>query len=327
MTLEVPRADVPGAAQLQPAIHRLIDNIERVILGKREAVTLTVVGLLAEGHVLLEDVPGTGKTTLAQALAKSTDLAFQRIQFTSDLLPSDVLGLSTHDPRTGNFTFHPGPIFNPIILADELNRTPPRTQSALLEAMNAGHVSIEGQTRDLDRPFLVIATQNPLEFEGTYPLPESQLDRFLLRIRLGYPTPEVERDVLRSQTQGHPLDRLDSVVDSAAVMQMITASKRVRIDDSLIDYLLRLIEATRTTEELLLGASTRAALGMQRAMQALALIEGRDYCVPDDLKRLAAPVLAHRVVTRDTGDLDDPGAPHLAEGVLRDLMDSIPVPE
>jgi MoxR-like ATPase len=324
MTLDASRATQTQGAAL---LHTLIENVERVILGKREAITFAVVGLLAEGHVLLEDLPGTGKTTLARALAQSVELSFRRLQFTADLLPSDVLGLSTHDPGSGGFRFHPGPIFCHVVLADELNRTPPRTQSALLEAMNARKVSIEGETRDLPRPFMVIATQNPLEFEGTYPLPESQLDRFLLRIRLGYPSPEVERAVLRSQTREHPLDGLRPVLDQTQLLKLIAEARAVRIEDALLDYLLAIVAGTRRSGALLLGASTRAALGLQRAAQALALIEGRDYCVPDDVKRLAVPVLAHRVVPAERGALDLAAGSDVAETLVAELVESIPVPE
>jgi MoxR-like ATPase len=320
MTLEAPRAATSD--QLQ----RLLTNVERVILGKPDAIRLAVVGLLAEGHILLEDVPGTGKTTLARALARSVDVGFRRIQFTSDLLPSDVLGLSTHDPATGQFQFHPGPIFSNIVLADELNRTPPRTQSALLEAMNARSASVEGESRDLPRPFLVIATQNPLEFEGTYPLPESQLDRFLLRIRLGYPDRAAEREVLRAQARVHPLDELGSVLSRDELLGLIAAVKEVRVEDQLLDYLLGIIESTRHGGQFLLGASPRAALGLYRAAQAFACLEGRDYCIPDDVKRLAAPVLAHRLVPahRQVAGI---GSDTAAEDLVVELVESIPVPE
>ncbi len=274
----------------------LVDNLERVILGKREALKLCVVALLAEGHILLEDVPGTGKTTLAKALARSVDVNFKRIQFTSDLLPSDVVGVSTHSASRERFEFQAGPIFANIVLADELNRSSPRTQSALLESMNEGRVSVDGQTRELPRPFLVVATQNPIEFEGTYPLPESQLDRFLVRVRLGYPTESIERDLMRSRMIQDPLDNLQAVASGECIAQASEFLRRVRIEDELLDYAIAVLNATRQESEFLLGASPRAGLAWSRAAQALALVEGRDYCVPDDFKAMAVPVLAHRVV-------------------------------
>lgn len=275
----------------------LIENVERVVLGQTEAVTLCVVGLLAEGHVLLEDVPGTGKTTLAKALARSVDVEFRRVQFTSDLLPADLLGVSVWSAAQERFVFRPGPIFGGIVLADELNRTAPRTQSALLECMNERRASVDGETHSLPRPFLVIATQNPLEFEGTYPLPESQLDRFLLRVRMGYPPREAEREVLKSRLLRDPLDELEPVMSREELERAIEAVRRVRVHEELFEYVLAFLEATRTEARLLLGASPRAGLGWLQAARALALLDGRDHCVPDDFKRACLPVLAHRVVT------------------------------
>ncbi len=300
----------------------LLANIERIVLGKRESVTLAIVGLLAEGHVLLEDAPGTGKTTLARALAQSVDLAFRRIQFTSDLLPSDVLGVAVHDAARGEFVFKPGPIFGNVVLADELNRTTPRTQSALLEAMNERRVSVEGRTRDLPRPFLVIATQNPLEFEGTYPLPESQLDRFLLRVEMGYPDREAERRIILAQAHGDPLEDLRPVMTRDELRAAIDAVRAVRVDEALVSYILDLVAETRSGNRFLLGLSPRAGIGLYRAAQALAALAGRDYCVPDDVKRLAVSVFAHRVIPRPVHG----GEPANGRSMIAAILEKVPVP-
>jgi MoxR-like ATPase len=311
-----------GAKAALTKLPLLVENIERVVHGKRGPVTLAIVGLLAEGHVLLEDAPGTGKTTLARALARSVDLAFRRVQFTSDLLPADVLGVAVHDRDKGEFVFKPGPIFGNVVLADELNRTSPRTQSALLEAMNERRVSVEGRTRDLPRPFLVIATQNPLEFEGTYPLPESQLDRFLLRIEMGYPDREAERRILLAQAHGDPLAELQPVMTRDELRAAIEAVKAVRVDPSLTDYVLDLVEATRTSSRFLLGLSPRAGIGLYRAAQALAAMENRDYCIPDDVKRLAVPSFGHRVVPRPVHGAESADGRRL----IAELVEKVPVP-
>jgi MoxR-like ATPase len=277
-------------------LRELQQTIERVIRGKSDAVQLSIVALLSGGHLLVEDVPGVGKTTLAQTIARSLAGSFQRIQFTSDLLPSDIVGVSIYNQRTGEFEFKPGPIFANVILADEINRTTPKTQSSLLEAMAEGRATIENQTYELPRPFLVLATQNPLEHHGTYPLPESQLDRFLMRVRIGYPSIEDEKLILRSQAFRHPLDEVAPVMTAEDILDLQEEVKNVRVDDALIDYLMEVVAATRGSEILELGVSPRGTLAIYRAAQALALTENRDYCIADDIKRLIAPIFSHRVV-------------------------------
>jgi len=283
-------------------LQRLRANIEKVFIGKPDTVDMVLVGLFANGHLLVEDVPGVGKTVLAQALAKSIDCDFQRIQFTPDLLPSDILGVSIYQADTGEFVFKPGPIFGNVILADEINRATPRTQSSLLEAMNAFQVTVDGVTRPLSKPFMVVATQNPFEYEGTYPLPESQLDRFLMRIEVGYPELEDERRILASQKLVHPLSEIEAAITRDEVLEMQQRVREVAMEDSLVNYLLAITRATRSAEGLDIPASPRASLFLYRAAQAQAFLRGRTYCVPDDIKELAVPVLAHRLVThRQTG--------------------------
>ncbi len=304
-------------------IARLRANIELAVLGKPDVVKLVVTALLAGEHILLEDVPGVGKTLIAKALAKSLDGRFSRLQFTPDLLPSDITGSSVYNSSSGQFTFNPGPVFANVVLADEVNRAPPRTQSALLEAMGEGQVSADGETHRLPAPLLVIATQNPFEFEGTYLLPESQLDRFLLRISVGYPSREHERNLLQSHRVGEPVESLQSVLSMQRVIDLQSEVRSVQFEESLVNYLLDIIHATRESESLQVGASTRGALAFYRAAQALAMVENRNHVIPDDIKRLAIPVLSHRVVSR--GML--PGADRsVAEEAIRRLLSKVTVP-
>lgn len=305
-------------------IRRLEENIGRAVLGKPDVVRLCVVALLAGEHVLLEDVPGIGKTLVGRALAKSVSGKFRRIQFTPDLLPADITGSSIFDARSQEFVFSEGPIFANVVLADEINRTTPRTQSALLEAMSERQVSVDGLTHPLPQPFMVIATQNPLEFEGTYPLPESQLDRFLLRISVGYPSREHELEVLRSHREGEPVERLEAVLTSDQIAQLQERVRQVRVDESINGYLLDVVHATRNNEDLHVGASIRGTLALYRASQALALVEGREFVVPDDIQRMAVPVLAHRVITK--GYLHG-GQREAIEALIERLVEEVAVPK
>jgi len=309
-------------ATLLPLLERLQASVTSVFLGKAEAVKLALVTLLAEGHLLIEDVPGLGKTLLAKSLARSLGCAFHRIQFTPDLLPSDLLGTTVYQQSAGAFVFQPGPIFTQIVLADEINRATPRTQSALLEAMSDKQVSLDGKTHPLGPPFFVLATQNPYEFEGTYPLPESQLDRFLMRLHLGYPDRAAERLILAGHREGEPVDKLQPVLTAEQVVELQKTVRQIYFDESLADYLLDLIEATRDHPEIQLGVSTRAALALYRAAQAHALVSGRAFVVPDDIKTLAIPVLAHRLlVRRGKGSSGD-----AAEQVVESIAQSTPLP-
>ncbi len=304
-------------------IKQLEDNIARAVLGKPEVIRHCIAALLAGEHILLEDVPGVGKTLIGKAMARSVSGQFRRIQFTPDLLPADITGSSVYDTREHEFVFSRGPVFANIVLADEINRTTPRTQSALLEAMSEAQVSIDGQTYRLPRPFMVIATQNPLEFEGTYPLPEAQLDRFLMRISVGYPERQHELEVLVSHRLGEPVESLEPVLTGEQIVELQEAVRRVDIDDSIHAYLLDIAEATRRSEDLLVGVSTRGLLALSRASQAAAMIEGRTYVVPDDVKRLAVPVLAHRILTKGYLHGGQRGA---VEALVERLVDEVPVP-
>ncbi|HOG46169.1 MAG TPA: MoxR family ATPase [Anaerolineae bacterium] len=297
---------------------RLIDNVERVIVGKRPAIELLVVALLCDGHVLIEDVPGVGKTMLARALAVSLGGSFRRLQCTPDLLPNDVTGVSIYNQKSGEFEFRPGPIFVNVLLADELNRATPRTQSALLECMGEAQVTVDGVTHPLARPFLVLATQNPIEYEGTFPLPEAQLDRFFMRLRLGYPSFDEERQVVTNLRRRHPIESLRQVVEGRLVPELQQQVWEVHVDDTVQDYILRLVQASRRHPDLALGASPRGSLALFKAAQTLAAVSGRDYALPDDVKRLAQPVLEHRFIVSPESSLRGRTAQWVMDDILRE---------
>jgi MoxR-like ATPase len=315
--------------QLQSSIGSRATAIEQslrtIIRGNDEVVRLALVAVLARGHLLIEGVPGVGKTTLAHALARALDCKFQRIQFTSDMLPSDVLGISMYSAAEQQFEFKPGPVFTNILLADEINRTTPKTQSALLEAMNEGQVTMDGHSHPLPQPFLVVATQNPVEHHGTYPLPESQLDRFLLRVRMGYPMAANEREILRSEAGAARLDDVKPVASGADILAMQDEVTMVKVDDSLVDYALEIVKRTRESEILTLGVSPRGSLMIYRAAQAMAYLDGRSFSTPADFKSLAIPVFSHRVAVnvRYSSTLKKS---HQAETILHDILQSVPVP-
>lgn len=300
----------------------LLDNVEQVIVGKRAVIERTLVAMLAGGHALFEDVPGVGKTVLARSLARSIGCDFSRLQFTPDLLPSDVTGVSIYDQKTGEFRFRQGPVFTHILLADEINRATPRTQSSLLEAMEEHQVTVDGFTYPLPQPFMVIATENPIEYEGVYPLPESQLDRFLIRQSIGYPDAVSEKEVVRRQLLRHPLEDLQPVATAADIVALQALTARCHLDDSLYDYALALVEATRQLETLFLGSSPRGTLALMRCAQALATLRGRDFVEPDDLKELAVPILAHRVLLAPEARMGDLKTTDL----IQELVDRLPVP-
>src|SRR5215469_1491099 len=306
------------AAELEKALRR-------VIRGKDDVVRLALVSIFARGHLLIEGVPGVGKTTLGQALARAIDCKFQRVQFTSDMLPSDVLGISVYSVADQKFEFKRGPVFTNVLLADEINRTTPKTQSALLEAMNEGQVTVDAQCYRLPQPFLVVATQNPVEHHGTYPLPESQLDRFLMRVHMGYPDGQSERAILRAEAGAAQLDRLDAVLSGEDVVEMQQVVTQVEVDDSLVGYALEIVRRTRRHEKLTLGVSPRGSQMFYRAAQAMAFLDGRGFCIPEDFKPLAIPVFAHRVAVHGLHSSGMKKAVR-AEEVIQDILDSVPVP-
>jgi len=299
----------------------VMDNVEKVIVGKRSTIELLLVALLCEGHVLLEDVPGVGKTMLARSLATSLKSQFKRVQCTPDLLPNDVTGVSIFNQQSSQFEFRPGPIFANILLVDEINRATPRTQSALLEAMQEQQVSVDGVSYALPRPFMVLATQNPVEYEGTFPLPEAQLDRFLLKLRIGYPTPADERKLLTHLSREHPVNRLQPVVDASQLLSLQHQAWEVHVDDSLQEYIIQLVSATRNHRDLMLGASPRASLALFKASQALAALHGRDHVIPDDIQRLVPVVLAHRLMASPEAELR--GRAPVA--ILQDILTNVPL--
>jgi len=301
---------------------RILANVQKVIIGKEEEIGLAVVCLLCAGHLLIEDVPGVGKTMLARSLAKSTGCEFKRIQFTPDILPSDVTGVSVYNQKSGDFEFRPGPIVAEIVLADEINRATPKTQSALLEAMEEGRVTVDGVTRDLPKPFMVLATQNPIEYEGTFPLPEAQLDRFLMRVHLGYPSNTDEVLMMDNQQLVHPIDSLEQVTDATEIIQIQRAVKEIYVDPLIKHYIVGLVDMTRQHESVYLGASPRGSLALYRTAQAQAMLDGRDYVIPDDVKELAYATLGHRVIVSPSARVKSVTAADVVLGCL----ERVPVP-
>lgn len=307
---------------LKQVAERAIANVEQVIIGKRDAVELVLISLLCKGHMLLEDVPGTGKTMLAKAIARSIGCMFKRIQFTPDLLPSDVTGISVFNQQTREFEFRPGPVIAQIVLADEINRATPKTQSALLEAMEERQITVDGTTYPMPQPFIVLATQNPIEYEGTFPLPEAQLDRFLMRIHLGYASKLDEINILRRQRQTHPIDALAQVVSVETLLNLQERIKEIYIDETIEEYIVSLVTATRHHEDVYLGASARGSLALYRTAQARAALDGRDYVIPDDVKALAEPVLGHRLIISPAARIRNVNA----GAVMNDILSAVPVP-
>ena len=297
----------------------IIQNVSNVIVGKPESVELTVLALMCGGHVLLEDVPGVGKTILARSVSISTGCSYKRIQFTPDLLPTDVSGVSIYNQSNGEFEFRGGPLISQMVLADEINRATPKTQSAMLEAMEEGQITIEGETRILPSPFMVLATQNPIEYEGTFPLPEAQLDRFLLKISLGYPDPDIEKEILNAQISEHPINTLDSVTTPDEVIECQVAVKSIFVDDLIKDYIINIVSATRNNNNLSLGSSPRGSLGLFRTSQALALLRGRDYVIPDDVLHLVHPVLGHRLITSPSARMTGQNTDSILSDITRNL--------
>jgi MoxR-like ATPase len=302
--------------------NRIASNVENVIVGKRAEVELCVVALLCKGHVLIEDVPGVGKTMLAKSLARSIGSNFRRIQFTPDMLPSDITGVSLYNQKTQEFEFRPGPVMTQILLTDEINRATPKTQSALLEAMEERQVTVDGVTYAMPDPFLVLATQNPIEYEGTFPLPEAQLDRFLMRLRLGYPSPREEMTILGSQQRQHPIDALDKVVDVTELIEAQQAIREIYVDDLIKEYIVSLVGSTRSHADIYLGASPRGSLALYRGAQARSALDGRDYVIPDDIKALARPMLAHRLIISPSARIKNVDA----AAIVDELLASVPVP-
>jgi MoxR-like ATPase len=301
---------------------RIVDNIKRVIIGKDQAIELGVIALLCQGHALIEDVPGVGKTMLARSIARTTGCMFKRIQFTPDLLPTDITGVSIFNQKSGEFEFREGPIISQLVLADEINRATPKTQSALLEAMEERQVTVEGLTRQVPRPFMVMATQNPIEYEGTFPLPEAQLDRFMLIITMGYPTFEQELAIIENQLVAHPIESLEAVTSAQEIMDVQRATRGVYVDDLIKRYIVTVVEASRSNSDISLGSSPRGSLALMRGSQALALLRGRDYVLPDDVKELSVPMLSHRIIVSPSARMRGVHG----RDVIRDLVERVPVP-